>query len=146
MLSILIMNGPNLNMLGKRQPEIYGFATLDEIERICRARAESLGVNVDFFQSNLEGELVGAMQDASGRHDGIILNAAAYSHTSIALADAIKAVDIPVIEVHISNVYSRESFRHHSYITPVAVGSICGLGVDGYSLALEAMVSRLKRR
>jgi|TARA_R100000005_G_scaffold31855_1_gene14404 3-dehydroquinate dehydratase-2 len=137
--SVIIINGPNLNMLGRREPEIYGSTTLADIEALTRAHGETLGMEIDFLQSNNEGELVTAIQDAAERHGGIILNAAAYTHTSVALADAIKATGLPVVEVHLSNIFSREEFRHHSYISAVAAGVICGFGAKGYVLALEAL-------
>ncbi len=139
--SVLILNGPNLNLLGARQPEIYGRETLADIERACVQRAQSLGLDVDFRQSNLEGELVGWIQEAPSGAIGMIINAGAYTHTSLALADAVRAVDVPMIEVHLSNVYAREPARHHSYLSPVAVGVICGFGSTGYLLALEAMAN-----
>ena len=144
MTSMLVVNGPNLNLLGKREPEIYGPADLEAIEGRCRKHAEALGVQVEFLQSNHEGQLVEFIQAAPEAHQGLILNAAAYTHTSVALVDAIKAIDIPVIEVHMSNIYSREPFRKHSYISPVAIGSICGFGPDVYLLAMDAMNSVLK--
>ncbi len=137
--SVLILNGPNLNMLGKREPEIYGSTTLADIEQLCNAHATSIGLDCTFMQSNHEGELVEAIQNATGHHSGIIINAAAYTHTSVALMDAIKAVGLPCIEVHLSNVFSRESFRHTSYISLAATGVICGLGAKGYVLALDAL-------
>lgn len=137
--SVIIINGPNLNLLGTREPEIYGAVTLKDIEALTRAHGETLGLEIDFCQSNNEGELVDAIQGAAGNHGGIILNAAAYTHTSVALQDAIKATGVPTIEVHLSNVFSREEFRHHSYISPVAAGVICGFGAKGYVLALDAL-------
>ena len=136
---IFILNGPNLNLLGVRQPEIYGSETLADIEALCATRAAELGLEIDFRQSNVEGELVGWIQEARDGAAGIILNAAAYTHTSIAILDALKAVDIPVIEVHLSNVFAREDFRHHSYVSLAATGVICGFGSAGYLLALEAL-------
>lgn len=136
---VLIINGPNLNMLGVREPEIYGRDTLGDIEAACGERAEALGLAVDFRQSNAEGEIVGWVQEARAQHDGIIINAGAYSHTSIAILDALQTAGLPVVEVHLSNVFRRESFRHHSYISLAATGVICGLGAHGYLLALEAM-------
>jgi 3-dehydroquinate dehydratase II len=141
--SVLILNGPNLNMLGLREPAIYGTTTLDDIEAMCQERAETLGLAIDFRQSNAEGELVTWIQRARGEQDGIIVNAAAYTHTSVAIFDALSLVEIPIIEVHLSNIYKREPFRHHSYISPVARGVICGLGAAGYVLALEAMAGML---
>ncbi len=140
---VLVLNGPNLNMLGRREPEIYGHATLEDVRALVEAHAATLGLEVDFRQSNLEGELVGWIQQADGTADGIVINAGAYSHTSIALLDALRAVGLPTIEVHLSNVYARESFRHHSYISLAAAGVICGFGPHGYVLALDALVKRI---
>ena len=137
--SVLVLNGPNLNMLGVREPSIYGTETLDDIEALCLERAESLNIAIDLRQSNLEGELVSWIQQARGEHDGIILNAGAYTHTSIAIMDALSVAELPVIEVHLSNVFRREAFRHHSYVSPVAKGVICGFGAHGYLLALDAL-------
>ncbi len=136
---ILILNGPNLNMLGVRQPEIYGSDTLADIEARCRAHAKTLELGIDFHQSNVEGELVTWIQDARTTHQGVVINAAAFTHTSVALLDALSLLDAPVIEVHLSNVFARESFRHHSYISPVAAGVICGFGWRSYTLALDAI-------
>lgn len=141
--TIFILNGPNLNMLGTREPEIYGSETLADIESRCRARAELLGVGIDFRQSNIEGELVGWIQEARTQAAGIIINAAAYTHTSVALLDALNTCDMPIIEVHLSNIHQRESFRHKSYIARAADGMICGLGSLGYELAIEAVAKRL---
>ncbi|MBO6949474.1 MAG: type II 3-dehydroquinate dehydratase [Rhodospirillales bacterium] len=141
--TILILNGPNLNMLGTREPEIYGSETLADVEARCRSRAETLGVEIDFRQSNIEGELVGWIQDARTSASGIIINAAAYTHTSVALLDALNTCDMPIVEVHLSNIHQRESFRHKSYIARAADGMICGLGSLGYELALEAVAKRL---
>lgn len=143
---VLIINGPNLNMLGVREPEIYGRETLGDIEAVCGERAEALGLAVDFRQSNHEGEIVGWVQEARTQYDGIIINAGAYSHTSIAILDALMAAELPVIEVHLSNLFRRESFRHHSYISLAATGLICGLGAQGYVLALEAMARLIDAR
>ena len=140
---ILILNGPNLNMLGQREPEIYGSTTLRDIERLTATAAKDMGLTIDFRQSNHEGELVDWIQQARTSASGIIINAGAYSHTSIALHDALLSCELPIIEVHISNVFQREGFRHHSYISSVAKGVICGLGVQGYMLALEAMRSHI---
>lgn len=137
--SILILNGPNLNMLGLREPGVYGAATLSDIEQLCQDRAEELDLTIDFRQSNHEGDLVTWIQEARTAHDGIIINAGAYTHTSIAVHDALRAADLPVIEVHLSNVYARETFRHHSMISALASGIIVGLGPVGYALALEAI-------
>jgi 3-dehydroquinate dehydratase-2 len=136
---ILVLNGPNLNLLGTREPEIYGTGTLDDLETLCAETAEGLGIGIDFRQSNVEGELISWIQEARGNAAGIIINPAAYSHTSIALMDAIHALDIPVIEVHLSNIHKREAFRHHSYVSHAADGVICGLGFAGYRLALIAL-------
>jgi 3-dehydroquinate dehydratase-2 len=136
---ILVLNGPNLNLLGQREPEVYGTGTLDELETLCAETAEGLGIAIDFRQSNLEGELISWVQEARNRAAGLIINPAGYSHTSIALMDAIATLDIPVIEVHLSNIHKRESFRHHSYVSHAADGVICGLGFAGYRLALIAL-------
>ena len=137
--SVLVLNGPNLNLLGSREPEIYGRETLADIAKLCAAAGKRLGLAVDFRQSNSESELVGWIQEARGKKAGILINAGAYTHTSVALLDALLASDLPVIEVHLSNLFKREEFRHHSYITRAARGMICGLGSQGYTLALEAM-------
>jgi 3-dehydroquinate dehydratase-2 len=140
---ILILNGPNLNLLGTREPEVYGRETLADVERACRKTAETLGLEIDFRQSNREGELVDWIQEAREHHAGIIVNAGAYSHTSVAILDALKAAERPVIEVHLSNLFRREAFRHHSYISQAAQGVICGLGAAGYLYALDALGRRL---
>lgn len=140
-MKILFLNGPNLNLLGTRQPEIYGRTTLADIESMVRERAVRFGVEVEFRQSNHEGELVTWIQQARGQVEVIVLNAAAYTHTSVALRDAITAVEIPTVEIHLSNVYAREEFRHHSLITAVCRGQISGFGANSYVLALEAAVS-----
>lgn len=137
--TVLIINGPNLNMLGVREPSVYGPDTLGDIEAACAERAELLGLAVDFRQSNLEGEMISWIQEARGSHDGIIINAGGYSHTSIAIVDALRMAELPVLEVHLSNIYQREPYRHHSYVSEVATGVICGLGGQGYMLALDAM-------
>ena len=139
---VYVLNGPNLNLLGTREPEIYGKTTLADIEKMVADRAVTLGLKADFRQSNSEGELVTWIQEAREAACGLILNAAAYSHTSIAILDALSALEIPIIEVHLSNIYKREEFRHHSYVSPVAQGVICGLGAQGYELALEAIRAR----
>lgn len=139
MTSILIVNGPNLNLLGTRQPEVYGAKTLSDVEALCRKTAERLGATVRFFQSNHEGALIDEIHAARSQDDGIVLNAGAYSHTSIALHDAILSAQVPTIEVHVSNIHAREPFRHRSFITPAAIGMISGLGIFGYALAVEAM-------
>jgi len=140
--TVLILNGPNLNMLGVREPEIYGRQTLGDIETACSDHAEALGLTVDFRQSNSEGELVGWVQEARTAHDGLVVNAGGYTHTSVALLDALTAADLPIVEVHLSNLYRRESFRHHSYVSRAAHGVIAGFGAHGYLLALDA-VARL---
>ena len=140
-MKVLFLNGPNLNLLGTRQPEIYGRTTLAMIEQSVRERAAELSVEIDFRQSNHEGELVTWIQQANGQFAGIILNAAAYTHTSIALRDAISAVGLPVIEIHLSNIHAREEFRHRSLIAPVCRGQINGLGAFSYILGLEAVVN-----
>jgi 3-dehydroquinate dehydratase II len=137
--TILILNGPNLNLLGVREPSTYGRETLADIEEACLERAAGLGLAVEFRQSNHEGQLVDWIQEARETADGIILNAGAYTHTSVAILDALTASELPVIEVHLSNVYRREAFRHHSYVSQVARGVIAGLGAHGYELALEAI-------
>ena len=136
---VAVLNGPNLNLLGLRQPGIYGHATLDDVEALCAETAEQLGVAIDFRQTNGEGELISWVQECRGRAAGIVLNPGGYSHTSVALLDALLAVELPVIEVHLSNIHRREEFRRHSYVSRAAVGVICGLGVRGYGLALMAM-------
>ena len=141
--SILILNGPNLNLLGTRQPEVYGPTTLKDIEAICAAKAEALGVGLVFQQSNHEGALIDALHAARGVHAGVILNAGGYTHTSIALMDAISSCMLPVVELHLSNIHAREPFRHQSYIAPVAIGQICGFGAAGYPLAMEALLAYL---
>jgi 3-dehydroquinate dehydratase-2 len=138
MMKVLVLHGPNLNLLGKREPEVYGHVTLENINAMLADEARMLGIEVKILQSNVEGELVNAIQDAASWADAIIINPAAYTHTSVALRDAIAAVAVPTIEVHLSNVYAREPFRHHSYIAPVAMGQITGFGSEGYRLALHA--------
>ena len=140
-MKILFLNGPNLNLLGKREPDVYGHATLADIETSVRERAKDLGVEVDFRQSNVEGELVNWIQEAKGTFDVIVLNAAAYTHTSIALRDAIAAVGVPTIEIHLSNIHAREKFRQKSLIAPVCCGQIAGFGQKSYILALEASIN-----
>ena len=136
---IAVLNGPNLNMLGTREPDKYGHATLDDVEALCAETAEELGLAIDFRQTNGEGELVTWVQECRGRAAGIIINPAGYTTTSIALLDALLAVGLPVIEVHITNIHRREEFRQHSYVSKAATGVIAGLGVEGYALALRAM-------
>jgi 3-dehydroquinate dehydratase II len=140
----LILNGPNLNMLGQREPDIYGRDTLDDIEKACRAKAAELELDVDFRQSNREGELVEWSQVAGQWFKGIIVNAGGYTHTSVALLDALTVSGLPVIEVHLSNIFRREEFRHHSYISRAATGVICGFGLKGYLLALDAMAQLIR--
>lgn len=143
---VLVLNGPNLNLLGTREPDIYGALTLRDVEKLCRSTGEELGFTVDFRQSNHEGELVTWIQDARKTADAIIINPAAYSHTSVAILDALKAVGLPVIEVHLSNIHQREPFRHHSYVSSIAFGVICGFGMTGYSLALHALAEKLETK
>ncbi|MBD8064720.1 type II 3-dehydroquinate dehydratase [Devosia sp. PTR5] len=141
---VLVLNGPNLNLLGTREPGIYGAETLADVEELCRRAGHDLGLQVDCRQSNHEGELVTWIQDARESADGILINPGAYSHTSIAIPDAMKAVGLPVAEVHISNIHQREPYRHHSYVSAVAFGVICGFGTLGYRLALHALAEKLK--
>lgn len=141
--TVTILNGPNLNLLGTREPEIYGSETLSDIEELCAQKAQSLGLVADFKQSNVEGELVTWIQEAKLASVGIVINAAAYTHTSVAILDALNACDCPIIEVHLSNIHQRESFRHKSYVSMAADGVICGLGSIGYTLALDAISARL---
>ncbi|MEX2009022.1 MAG: type II 3-dehydroquinate dehydratase [Dongiaceae bacterium] len=141
--TILVLNGPNLNMLGVRDPAIYGRDTLADIERACRRRAGELGLAVDFRQSNHEGEIVTWIQEARGRHAGIVINAGALSHSSIAVLDTLQLAELPVIEVHLSNIFKREPYRRHSFVSEAARGVICGFGGLGYRLALDAMAQIL---
>ena len=143
MTSILVLNGPNLNLLGQRQPEVYGTTTLADIEAAAVAHGANRGISVSCLQSNHEGALVDAIHAAKGVHDGIVLNAGAYTHSSIALMDAISSTEMPVVELHLSNIHARETFRHKSYIAPVAIGQICGFGAHGYTLALDALIAYL---
>jgi 3-dehydroquinate dehydratase-2 len=136
---IAVLNGPNMNMLGLRQPGVYGHATLDDVEALCAETAEALGLAIDFRQTNGEGELISWVQGCRNRARGIIINPAGYTTTSISLMDALLAVELPVIEVHVTNIHRREPFRQHSYVSKAAVGVICGLGIRGYALALNAM-------
>ena len=141
---IAVLNGPNINMLGLRQPHIYGRTTLDDVEMLCAEAAEQAGLAIDFRQTNGEGELVTWVQECRGRAAGIVINPAGYTTTSIALLDALLATELPVIEVHISNIHRREAFRQQSYVSMAAVGVICGLGVRGYAMALQAMADILE--
>ncbi|MBE9040213.1 type II 3-dehydroquinate dehydratase [Oscillatoriales cyanobacterium LEGE 11467] len=143
-LNILVIHGPNLNLLGQRETNIYGSTTLGQINDLLEREAQSLDVSVSTIQSNSEGELVDAIQSCLGKYQGSILNAAAYTHTSVAIRDAIAAVSLPTVEVHLSNIYRRESFRHHSYIAPVVLGQISGFGARSYLLGLHALVGYLK--
>jgi 3-dehydroquinate dehydratase II len=142
--TVFILNGPNLNLLGVRDPALYGLDTLADIEARCRARAADLGLQIDFRQSNHEGQLVDWIQEARESADGIVLNAGALTHTSVAILDALSASDLPVVEVHLSNVFRREPFRHHSYVSLAATGVICGLGAQGYELALDAVANLIE--
>lgn len=141
---VAVLNGPNLNMLGLREPATYGRATLDDLEQMCAEAAEQLDLAIDFRQTNGEGELVSWIQECRGRAAGIVINPAAYTHTSIALLDALLAVELPVIEVHLSNIHRREDFRAHSYVSRAADGVICGLGPRGYVLALRGMADLIE--
>lgn len=141
---IFVLNGPNLNLLGTREPDTYGHATLADVEALCRDTAAAFGLTADCRQSNHEGELIDAIHEAGkNRAAGIVLNAGAYTHTSIALHDALRAVAVPAIEVHISNIFAREDFRHHSYIARAAVASLCGFGIDGYRLAISGLAAQI---
>ncbi|TQS74523.1 type II 3-dehydroquinate dehydratase [Ornithinibacillus gellani] len=142
MKKLLLLNGPNINLLGKREPDVYGSDTLQTIESIVSKAAGENGFEVDCFQSNHEGELIDQLHEADGKYFGVIFNPAAYTHTSIALHDAIKAIDVPVIEVHISNIYQREVFRHQSMTAPACIGQISGFGIQGYLLAVLAFVNQ----
>jgi 3-dehydroquinate dehydratase-2 len=149
-MKVLVLNGPNLNLLGTREPGIYGAETLADVEKLCRAEGQRLGLEVDFRQSNHEGELVDWIQEAgravaAGEMLGVVLNAGAYTHTSVALHDAIKGASVPVIELHISNVHAREPFRHHSYLSPAARAVMAGFGTQGYALAIAGLQMLLGR-
>jgi len=144
-MKILVIHGPNLNLLGTREPDKYGSKTLDDINQELEAFAYELGIEIEFFQSNVEGELVSKVQSASGEFDGIVINPAAYTHTSIALRDAFLAVGVPVVEVHLSNLHAREEFRQKSYIAPIAIGQISGFKEDSYKLGLSAIVNYLQK-
>ena len=143
-MKILIINGVNMNMLGFREPEKYGSMTLKDLEKDLYAYSFKLGVDIETFQSNFEGEIVEKIQSAKDNFDGIVINAGAYTHTSVAIRDAISAVELPVVEVHMTNIYKREEFRHHSYLAPVCIGQISGFGVNSYKLGLNAIVNFIK--
>ena len=145
MIKIIILNGPNLNLLGEREKNQYGTETLEDIEISCKKFAEKNRVNTDFFQSNIEGELVEKIQQSRNSYDGLIINAGGYTHTSVAIHDALKIIKIPIIELHISNIYNREEFRHKSLISKVANGIICGFGTEGYEMAISSMKKLLKK-
>lgn len=144
--TIVVLNGPNLNLLGTREPHIYGTQTLADIEKAASAHAKTLGLVTEFHQSNDEGALVTLIQGARGRAQGLIINAGALTHTSVALLDAVLGINLPMVEVHLSNLFKREAFRHHSYLTPAALGLICGFGAQGYLLALDALAHHLKAK
>ncbi len=144
LLNILVLHGPNLNLLGQREPGVYGSATLNDINQLLEQEALVLQVKVSIQQSNHEGVLVDAIHSTLGQYQGLLINAGAYTHTSVAIRDAIAAVNLPAVEVHLSNIYRREDFRHHSFIAPVAIGQISGFGSDSYRLGLQALVSHLK--
>ena len=144
-MDLLLINGPNLNLVGKREPSIYGSQTLEDIQKKLLTLANELDASLKFFQSNSEGEMIDCIQNSVGYIDGILINAGAYTHTSIALRDALLGVAIPYVEVHLSNIYSREEFRHKSYLSDKALGLVCGFGPNSYQLALEGIVSYLKR-
>jgi len=140
--SVYVLNGPNLNLLGTREPATYGSATLKDVERLCRDRAKVHGLEVAFHQSNHEGKLIDLIHEAAAKSAaGIVLNAGGYTHTSVAIRDAVAAVSVPVVEVHVSNIFAREPFRHHSYIAGVAKASLCGFGITGYALALDGLAA-----
>ena len=143
-MKILVINGPNLNLLGTREPEIYGNLTLEKINSVLLKRAQDLNVEINFFQSNVEGEIVTQIQNAQNNFDFILLNAAAFTHYSIAIRDAISAIHVPVIEIHLSNIHKREEFRHNSVISAVVIGQICGFGLDSYISALEIAVRKFR--
>jgi len=142
--SILVLHGPNLNLLGRREPGIYGLSSLDTINQMLEREAETLNATVSILQSNHEGVLVDAIHAVEAKHQGIVINAGAYTHTSVAIRDAIAAVKVPTVEVHLSNIYRREEFRHHSYIAPIAIGQISGFGAESYRLGLQALIHHLR--
>ncbi|OUC12737.1 MAG: type II 3-dehydroquinate dehydratase [Alkalinema sp. CACIAM 70d] len=146
MFSVLVLHGPNLNLLGLREPEVYGSTTLADINLMLEQMALDLGIRVSSLQSNHEGALVDAIHAAMGVHQGILINPGAYTHTSVAIRDAIAGVNLPTVEVHLSNIHKREAFRHHSYIAPVAIGQICGFGAESYRLGLRALTTHLKQQ
>lgn len=146
MKSVLVLNGPNLNLLGTRQPEVYGRETLPDLEAACRTHGADIGVTVTCFQSNHEGALLDAIHDAKGVHDGLVINAGAYTHSSIALMDAVFSVELPTVEVHLSNIHAREEFRHRSYLARAAIGQICGLGSKGYLFAIDALADVFEKQ
>ncbi|MEP5762534.1 MAG: type II 3-dehydroquinate dehydratase [Litoreibacter sp.] len=146
MASLLVLNGPNLNLLGTRQPEVYGSVTLDDIRALCTDHLAAFGVGLQFEQSNHEGVLIDLIHASKGVHAGIVINAGAYTHTSIAIMDAISSIELPVVEVHLSNIHARETFRHTSYIAPVAIGQIAGFGSRSYTLALDALIDHVGLR
>lgn len=143
---IFVLNGPNLNLLGTREPHIYGSTTIAQVEAMCHARGKELGLTVSFRQSNYEGKIVDWIQEALNEADGIVINAAALTHTSVAILDALKNFKGPIIELHISNPHQREAFRHHSYVTPIATAMMSGFGVEGYPMALDGIALLLKKR
>ncbi|HEY9612891.1 MAG TPA: type II 3-dehydroquinate dehydratase [Allocoleopsis sp.] len=145
LLSILVLHGPNLNLLGRREPGIYGSVTLDEINQLLEQEGQKLQAKVVALQSNHEGVLVDSIHDALGQHQGLLINAGAYTHTSVAIRDALAGVTLPTVEVHLSNIYQREAFRHHSFIAPIAIGQISGFGVESYRLGLHALVNYLRK-
>jgi 3-dehydroquinate dehydratase-2 len=149
MRKVIVLNGPNLNLLGQREPETYGRTTLADVEALCRAACDRLGVGLECVQSNHEGVLIDTLHAAgravkAGEVIGVVFNAGAYTHTSVALHDAIKGAEVPVVEVHISNIHAREAFRHHSYLSPAAAGIVVGFGVDGYVMAIEGLVRKFR--
>nr|WP_206688547.1 type II 3-dehydroquinate dehydratase [Cyanobacterium stanieri] len=143
-MKILVLHGPNLNLLGQREPEIYGYLTLKDVDNLLLEKGKGMGVEVVCFQSNHEGAIVDHIHQASGVYQGIIINAGAYTHTSVAIRDALAGVNLPTVEVHLSNIYRREEFRHHSYIAPISIGQISGFGVDSYLLGLQALVNHVQ--
>lgn len=143
-LSLLVLHGPNLNLLGQREPNIYGVVTLEQINHLLIAEGQKQQVQVSCFQSNHEGAIVDTIHTAMGKHQGILINAGAYTHTSVAIRDALAGVKIPTVEVHLSNIYQREEFRHHSYIAPIAIGQISGFGKQSYLLGLWALINHLR--